>query len=225
MAKRNKEKDNMFFGLDLTDEQQEFVDAIFDDNKKIILCNSKAGTGKTSISVACAKLLVSKGKYDGLVYIFSGVEESKYGYRPGSQEEKEKNYLLPLYDALITINEMPEQAIVSTSLMKPKKESTAWVEVMSHTFLRGSNIKKKFVILDECENWTVSEIKKVLTRCHNDCLVICIGHTGQIDLLNKELSGFQKYIDHFKDEEQCVVCTLSKNFRGWVANHADSLEG
>lgn len=223
MAKKNK--DGMFFGLELTDEQQEFVSAIFDDTKKIILCNSKAGTGKTGISVACAKLLVSQGKYDGLVYIFSGVEEDKYGYRPGSQEEKEKNYLLPLYDALITINEMPEQAIASNNIVKNKKDSTAWVETMSHTFLRGSNIKRKFVILDECQNWTTSEIKKVLTRIHDNSKVVCIGHTGQIDLLNKELSGFQKYIDHFKDEEQCAVCTLSRNFRGWLANHADSLEG
>jgi phosphate starvation-inducible PhoH-like protein len=67
----------MFFGLKLTDEQKVLRDAIYGEDYDIIFCNSKAGTGKTTIVVATAKMLVAEGKYDGLVYIVSPVQEGK----------------------------------------------------------------------------------------------------------------------------------------------------
>lgn len=213
-------EDNMFFGLNLTDEQKEFRDAIYYGDYDIIFCNSKAGTGKNLVSVATAKLLVSSGKFDGLTYIFSGVEERNFGYRPGTQEEKEREYLQPLFDALIDINEQPEKALISDST---NKKCNGWVETFSHTFTRGINIKNKVVIIDEAQNWTLEQLKKILTRCHNNCRIIVIGHTGQIDLPIKEQSGFQRYIEHFKNKKRNKICELNTNFRGWVAQWADEL--
>lgn len=222
MAKKIFE-DNMFFGLNLTDEQKEFRDAIYSGDYDIIFCNSKAGSGKTLISVATANLLVSSGKFDGLTYIFSGVEERNFGYRPGTQEEKEREYLQPLFDALIDINEQPEKALIPTNTNDTKKKCVGWVETYSHTFTRGINIKNKVVIIDEAQNWTTEQLKKILTRCHVDCRIIVIGHTGQIDLPIKEQSGFQRYIEHFNNKERAKICTLTTNFRGWVAQWADEL--
>ena len=215
--------DNMFFGLNLTDEQKEFRDAIYSGNYDIVFCNSKAGTGKTLISIATAKLLVSSDEFDGLVYIFSGVEERNFGYRPGTQEEKEREYLQPLFDALIDINEQPEKALIPTNTNDIKKKCNGWVETFSHTFTRGINVKNKVVIIDEAQNWTTEQLKKILTRCHESCRIIVIGHTGQIDLPIKEQSGFQRYIEHFTNKEKSKVCTLTTNFRGWVAQWADEL--
>jgi len=218
-------KSSMFFGLDLTDEQRVYRDLIYGEDYNIIFCNASSGTGKTTIAVAVAKLLVAEGRYNGLKYIFSPVEESRLGYSSGSIEEKESKYLLPLYDALISINELPDKCILTTSNASnmSKKNGTMWVEAVSHTFLRGSNICQKVVILDEMQNYTVSEIKKVLTRCHDNCKIICIGHNKQIDLKNKSHSGFEKYIKHFECLEKSVICNLTKNFRGLIATHADNL--
>jgi predicted ribonuclease YlaK len=216
-------EDSLFFGLNLSDEQKELRDAIYGDNYDIIFCNSRAGTGKSLISIACAKLMVSEGRYNGLKYIFSPCEEDKLGFTPGTTEEKENKYLLPLYDSLLTINESPEKSLITNGTSLAKKNGTAWIEAMSHTFMRGTNISNKIVIMEECQNWKVNEIKKVLTRCHDNSKIIVIGHSGQIDLKNKKESGFEKYIEHFRNEKRCKICTLTINFRGWVANHADEL--
>lgn len=211
-------KDNMLFGYaeKLTDEQREYVDSIFDNQLTIV--NSRSGTGKTTLAVACAKIL---GK--DLLYVFSPSEEKTMGFTPGNVEEKEMKYIQPLKDALIEIGEMPDKVIVSEENVENIKNGNTWVEARSHVFARGTNIKDKTVILDECQNYTKSELKKILTRIHDSCTVIMIGHTGQIDLDRPQDSGFAPYIEHFKNKDYAKVCNLTWNFRGRLANDADSL--
>lgn len=225
MAKSKIDDDCMFFGLQLTEEQVKFRDAIYDGDYDIIFSNSKAGTGKTQIAVATAKLLVANKGFDGLVYIVSaGNMEKMVGFLPGTIEEKIAPYSQPLEDALIKIGEQPEKAIFNAN-GDPKKQGSAWVDCISHTFLRGVNFENKVVIIDEFQNMYLDEAKKVLTKMHDSCRVICIGHSQQCDLYkNKQNSGFVKYIDHFSKYDRCAVVNLTTNFRGWMAQAADELE-
>lgn len=208
--------DNLFFGLrsKMTAEQEAYVEAIF--NKTIVFSNSKAGTGKTTLAVACARYLVQspESNINGLLYLFNPIEEGEMGYRPGTQKEKEEAYLGPLKNALAEIGEQPDIIYKQGS----------WVEARSHTFDRGINISNKFVIIDEAQNWTKKDLKKMLTRCHDSCKVVVIGHTGQIDLEDESRSGFQAYINHFAGQEKAAIVNLTKNFRGWLASYADLLE-
>lgn len=212
-------KDSMLFGFaeKLTEEQKEYVDSIFDNQLTIV--NARAGTGKTTLAVACASLL---GK--PLTYIFSPVAERTMGFRPGTQKEKELEYIVPLTDALLEIGENPSKVIYDEDNMDNMKSGNVWVYPKSHVFARGINIKGHTVIIDESQNYTRGELKKVLTRIHDDCTVIMIGHTGQNDLPKESSSGFEPYINHFKDEDYCKVVELTKNFRGNLANHADELK-
>lgn len=210
-------ENNMLFGFEskLTEEQRKYVDAIFD--KQLIFVNARSGTGKTTLAVACAKIL---GKE--LAYIFSPVEEGRMGFRPGTQAEKEQAYITPLLDALKEIREDPRLVIYNEE--NPEfMNAKAWVYPQSHVFARGTNIKGKTVIIDEAQNFTVSELRKILTRIHDDCTVIVIGHTGQIDLANHKDSGFSAYINHMGDKEYVEVCELNWNFRGRLANDADEI--
>jgi phosphate starvation-inducible protein PhoH len=211
-------KDNLLFGFEpkLTDEQREYVNSIFDNQLTIV--NAKSGTGKTTLAVACAKII---GK--PLVYIFSPVEEKAMGYRPGNQQEKEVEYRQPLIDALLEINEVPAKAIFDDKNMEAMKAGLVWVYPKSHIFARGTNIKDHTVIISEAQNFTRGELKKVLTRIHDSCKVIIEGHDGQCDLPNASKSGFVPYIEHFKDQPYVKVCQLTKNFRGQLARHADEL--
>lgn len=211
-------KDTMFFGFadKLTDEQRIYVDSIFDNQLTIV--NARSGTGKTTLAVAAAKLI---GK--PLVYIFSPVEEGKMGFRPGSQQEKEAEYLQPLKDALLEINENPSHAVYDESNPDAMKAGHVWVYPKSHIFARGTNIKESTVIIEETQNFTRGELKKVLTRVHDTCTVIMIGHDGQCDLPNASKSGFVPYLEHFRSEPYATVCELNKNFRGQLAQHADEL--
>ena len=211
-------KNNMLFGFEpkLTDEQRAYVDSIFD--YQLTMVNAKSGTGKTTLAVACAKII---GK--PLVYIFSPVEERKMGHRPGTQSEKERDYLQPLFDALLEIGEQPEKVVCSDDNYAAQKAGHVWVYPMSHTFARGINLKDKTVIIAEAQNFTRGELKKVLTRIHDSCTVIIEGHDGQCDLPDPSKSGFVPYIEHFRDEPYCNVVHLSKNFRGRLAQKADEL--
>jgi len=223
MDKAKIDENCMFFGLELTDEQIEFRDAIYDGNHDIIFSNSKAGTGKTLIAVATAKMLVAHKNFEGLVYIVSpGNMEKTIGFLPGNPDEKLIPYRQPLEDALIEIGENPMQAIKDPDM---KKQYSAWVECIGHTFLRGVNFKNKVIIIDEFQNMYMDEAKKVLTRMHDSCRVICIGHSQQCDLYkNKQNSGFVRYLEHFQNYERCKVVNLTRNFRGWLSQAADELE-
>ena len=86
------------------------------------------------------------------------------------------------------------------------------------------NLKKKVIILDEAQNYTVADLKKTLTRCSDDCKVIVVGHDKQCDLKDKNTTGFMKYIDHFRGHENCEICELTINHRGWLSQFADELE-
>ena len=216
-------KKHQFYGFKLDEQQQAFRDAIWDDENLIVFANARAGTGKTFIAVATANLLVQYGKYKGIVYIVSPVQESKSGFLPGYADEKTRVYTEPLYDALNKIGVNPRTAVNQESIMN-QKEGTGYIDCLSHLWLRGCNLENKVIIIDESQNMYVDELKKVLTRIADNSKTIVIGHTGQCDLYhNKENSGFAPYIEHFKDEPYAQVCELTKNYRGVVSNHADEL--
>lgn len=209
------QESELFYGLKLTDEQREYVDSIFDNQLTIV--NAKAGTGKTTLAVGAAKILNKP-----LYYIFAPVEEDALGYTPGNVEEKEAKYIQPLLDALKEIKEDHRFALHRED--NPDHiDKMAWVHAKSHVFARGTNIKGATVIIDEGQNMTRGELKKVLTRIHDDCKVILIGHDAQCDLDDRSKSGFTPYIEHFRVKDYCKIINLTKNFRGRLAKHADEL--
>ncbi len=213
-----------FYGLNLDEQQEKFVSAILDLEKTIVFCDAVAGTGKTTLAMGAANKLVkdTRNDLDGIVYIVSPYGEQKQGYLPGSVTEKSEVYFEPAYQAILTCGMNP-YADVCTESMTAKKRGIGYVKLLTHTFLRGVNLEHKVVILDEAQNFTVEELKKVLTRIHDSCKVIVVGHTGQVDISGR--SGFARYIQHFASAERCAVCELTINHRGWLSSYADKLEG
>ena len=216
--------ENTFYDLILDKEQAAFVSAIKDLSKTIVFCNARAGTGKTTLAIGTANILVQdkRNDLDGIVYIISPYGEGKQGFLPGSITEKSEVYYEPAYQAMVECGMNPYRDVEQKSLSEKKKAGDGYVKLVTHTYLRGTNLKNKVVILDESQNYTVSELKKVLTRCHDSCKVIVIGHTGQIDIGGG--SGFAKYLEHFQGQEKCAVCKLTTNHRGWLSTYADELE-
>ena len=219
----NRLPKNMFYGMTLDDEQVAFVEAIKNPEKTIVFCDAPAGTGKTTLAMGTANILVQdrRNELDGIVYIVSPYGEQKQGYLPGSITEKSEVYYEPAYQAMIEVGMNPHTDVCS-DVMTAKKKGEGYVKMLTHTYLRGTNLQNKVVILDESQNYTVAELKKVLTRCHDSCKVIVIGHTGQIDIRGG--SGFARYREHFRDHEKCAICKLTTNHRGWLSTFADALE-
>lgn len=215
----------LFYNMTLDAEQRAFVEAMLDMDKTIVFCDAPAGTGKTTLAMGAANLLYhdKRNELDGIVYIVSPYGEGRQGYLPGSITEKSEVYYEPAYQAMIEVGMNPNSDVCGESMVSKKQRGDAYVKLLTHTYLRGANLKNKVVILDESQNYTVPELKKVLTRCHDTCKVIVIGHTGQIDIQSG--SGFERYLEYFSGHERCAVCKLTTNHRGWLATFADALEG
>ena len=210
--------EDMFFGLTLNEGQQVFRDAIMSEDKQVVICDAVSGSGKTLVATACARMLQAYHGYDGVVYVFSANQEQALGYRPGTTEEKIGDYLQPLEDALIKLNEEPDKAISSTDTIKM---GTAWIDARPSTFLRGVNFNHKVVIIDECQNFTVPEIKKVISRCDDACKVILIGCSAQIDI-GADRSCFERLIQYLGAYDFVKVCHLPISYRGRLCEIADN---
>lgn len=215
--------DHPFYGMVLDEDQKKFAEAIWNPDNLIVFCDSKSGSGKTTIAVGVANMLVQYGLYDSIVYIAAPVQEEKLGYMPGDLQSKVSLYFDPLYQALIKLNINPNTAINQLDV-ENQKNGTGYIDAITHVFLRGQNFENKVIIVEESQNLYKDELKKVLTRIHDSCKTIVIGHTGQCDLYhNPERSGFAPYIEHYRNEPYAQICTLTKNYRGKVSTHADEL--
>lgn len=213
-----------FYGLELDDEQKTFRDAIWNPDNDIIFVNAVAGTGKTTIALGTANLLVQYGLYDHIIYLMSPTQEARTGFLPGDVGEKMSPYFLPLYDAALTIGLNPFNDINECST-DWQQGGDGFIDCMTHLYLRGRNIDARTILLfDEAQNAYQDEMKTILTRVHDGTKCIVIGHSGQCDLYkNPERSGFVPYLNHFCNMERCQVCELHNNHRGWISRHADLL--
>lgn len=214
-------------GFELSDEQKKFRDAIYNPNIDIVMSNAVSGSGKTTIAVATACLMIECGLYDELLYCFStsgGVFE-KNGFLPGTIEEKEAGFYEPCMQALIACGYQPDRVIKELN-PEGEKSGIAFVSCRSHAFMRGINIGKRTIVIgDEFQNFYLDEAKKFLTRVQDGAKVILIGQDSQCDIIkHPEYSGFVPYIELFRGHPKAAICELTQNFRGWVSELADTMD-
>lgn len=217
-------KGHIFYGLKLDDEQIVLGDMILDEHKKLVMCSAKSGSGKTTVAVATAVMMVESGAYDKIVYCVHPVNDAQ-GFLPGTISEKSEVWFEGLYQALVVSNQNPSQAITNTSIVNMKNDS-GFVKAVTDTYLRGTTIgasEKTIFIIDEAQNFDEHSLRKTLSRANDDSKVIVLGHEGQIDLVNRSASGFVPCMKHFmsKQDDRFGFCTLSVNHRGLVSSVAD----
>lgn len=213
-----------FFGLMLDEDQKAFANAIWSPDTDIVFVDAPAGSGKTTVAVATAVLMSKYHLIDEIFYIMHPISDVQ-GFLPGTLTEKSSVYFEALYQALITANEMPEQAIKNTS-MTTDKNGLGYVTAITDSYLRGSNIggdKKAVMIVDEAQNFDEFSLRKVLTRACENTKVVVIGHELQCDLRNPTHSGFKPCMAHFmrKENPRFAFCELHTCHRSLVAQTAD----
>lgn len=206
-------KDSLLFGYHntITTEQYDVLQAIVApvEDVQILIIEAQAGTGKTFISTMGAKLRKKKARY-----IFAPVNEDELGFLPGELFEKEAPYLSPVKQALLKIREDPGKALNTAS---------GWMTAHSHVYERGVNYEDETIIIDECQNFTLHQLRKIITRCADSCKIVLIGNIKQIDLPDPEQSGFKPYINHSYGMPWIKRYQLRTNFRGRVAQWGDEI--
>jgi group I intron endonuclease len=214
--------DHPFFGIVPDKEQKALIDAVWKREKKVFLVDSIAGSGKTLIATALGVLMVQYGIYDKIVYItFPGIYEKTQGFLPGDLLTKSEPYFQPLYDALVTIGELPDH--VCNTSTDAIENGTAYIECAVSTYMRGININNAFVIIDESENADLQTLAKVISRINDNSITMVIGHSGQCDMYDKRQSGFTACIDYQikHHPDMCQAFNLLTNHRGKISQWAD----
>jgi phosphate starvation-inducible PhoH-like protein len=140
-----------------------------------------AGTGKTYLAVAFAVNALKKGIVNKITLARPAVEAGEnLGFLPGDFREKIDPYLRPLYDAL-------DDMIPSEKLKGYLEKKT--IEIVPLAYMRGRTLNNAFVILDEAQNATDTQMKMFLTRLGANSKAIVTGDITQIDLPAKSISG------------------------------------
>ncbi|TDL99459.1 MAG: phosphate starvation-inducible protein PhoH [Flavobacteriaceae bacterium] len=150
-----------------------------------------AGTGKTYTSVALAVKALKEKSVKRIILTRPAVEAGEnLGFLPGDLKDKLDPYLRPLYDAL---NDM-----IPHKTMETLVENNA-IEVAPLAFMRGRTLDHAFVILDEAQNTTASQMKMFLTRMGKNAKFIICGDPGQVDLPKNQQSGLKEVISILKE--------------------------
>ncbi|MEE1098572.1 MAG: PhoH family protein [Alistipes sp.] len=154
------------------------------DSSDLLFAVGPAGSGKTYTAIALAVKALREKQVKRIILTRPAVEAGeKLGFLPGDMKEKLDPYLQPLYDAL---NDM----IPVAKLQKYMEEGT--VQIAPLAYMRGRTLDNAFVILDEAQNTTLSQIKMFLTRMGRSAKFIVTGDVTQIDLPRKSDSGLTR---------------------------------
>jgi phosphate starvation-inducible PhoH-like protein len=152
-----------------------------------------AGTGKTYTAVALAVKALKEKEVRRIILTRPAVESGEnLGFLPGDLKEKLDPYMQPLYDALRDM--IPHEKLESYI-------EKGVIQIAPLAFMRGRTLDHAFVILDEAQNTTHSQMKMFLTRMGMHAKFIITGDPGQIDLPRKQVSGLKESLLALKDLE------------------------
>ncbi len=159
--------------------QNHFINSML--SKEMVFGIGPAGTGKTYLAIAVGVSLFAQGLVEKIVLTRPAVEAGeRLGFLPGDMKEKVDPYMQPLYDAL---NDFLPGKVVS------KMYERGSIEIAPLAFMRGRTLKDSFIVLDEGQNASPSQMKMFLTRLGIGSRMVVTGDITQIDLPKGFKSG------------------------------------
>ena len=213
------------FGIKPRNAEQTFaLNALFNDDIKLIALQGVAGTGKTLLALAAA--LEQKSNFDQIILSRPTIPlgNRDIGFLPGSAEEKVSPYMMPLWDNLKVIrsnyNEHSKKAKFIQSL-----QENGDLSITALNFIRGRSLTNVMFIVDEAQNLTPHEIKTIITRAGEGTKIIFTGDINQIDTpyLDESSNGLTYIIDKLKGNELFAYIKLEKGERSELADLANRL--
>jgi len=183
-----------------TPNQKRLVKEYYDND--LIFALGPAGTGKTYTAIALAVRALKNREVKRLILTRPAVEAGeRLGFLPGDLKDKLDPYLQPLYDALLDM-------IPAKKLQSLMEDGT--IQIAPLAYMRGRTLDKAFVILDEAQNTSLSQLKMFLTRMGNDAKFIVTGDATQIDLPHKNDSGLLRGVELVRDIRGISVVNFTK---------------
>jgi phosphate starvation-inducible PhoH-like protein len=179
--------------------QDELVGLLKNKQKKIIFITGPAGTGKTMFATEYGISNFLKGVYDKIIFTRPSVSvDEELGFLPGTLEEKMAPWIRPIYDILY-------QFVSPKEIQVLMEEKT--IEIAPLGFMRGRTFKNTWIVADEMQNSTVSQMKMLLTRLGENSRLIITGDLEQFDL-GGELNGLGDFLSKFRGKRSESICSL-----------------
>jgi phosphate starvation-inducible PhoH-like protein len=169
----------------------------------LVFCVGPAGTGKTYLAVAMAAGDLKADRIRKIVLVRPAVEAGEsLGFLPGDLQAKINPYLRPLFDAL---REMMEHDMIRRYMEEDL------IEVIPLAYMRGRTLSDAFIILDEAQNTTISQMKMFLTRMGTGSKIVVSGDTTQVDLPKGTQSGLTDALERLRGIDGIAPVNLSRS--------------
>lgn len=197
------------------------LDALLDPEMDLVILTGAAGSGKTLLAMAAAlEQTLERKMFDKIIVTRNtpDIGES-IGFLPGSEEEKMLPWLASITDTLEALHKNDHCTEGSLKYICDK----ANIQFKSINFMRGRSIQNAFVLLDECQNLTASQIKTIITRCGEGTKIVCSGNLAQIDshYLTPVTSGLTYMVERFKNFAGSANIHLNGVVRSRLAEFAE----
>lgn len=168
-------------------------------NKKIVVATGPAGTGKTLFATEYGVRNFLLGTYEKLIFTRPSVSvDEDLGYLPGTLEEKMAPWVRPIYDILYNFISPKEV----TYLIEEKV-----IEISPLGYMRGRTFKNCWIVADEMQNSTVSQMKMLLTRLGENSRLVITGDLEQFDR-SGELNGLDDFLNKFKGKRSSSISSF-----------------
>lgn len=205
-------------------EQTFAVNALLNDDIKLVALQGVAGTGKTLIALASA--LEQKNKYGQIILARPIIPLSNrdIGYLPGDAEDKISPYMQPLWDNLKFIKSQFKSTEKKHKVLD-EMEKSGELAITALAFIRGRSLSNVMFIVDEAQNLTPHEVKTIITRAGEGTKVVFTGDINQIDTpyMDEESNGLTYLIDRLKGHPLFASIRLEKGERSELANLANEM--
>jgi PhoH-like ATPase len=210
-------------------EQAFAVDALLNDEIKLVSLLGKAGTGKTLFAIAAGLVkTVDEGVYQRLLVSRPVFPLGKdIGFLPGTVEEKLNPWMQPIYDNIDFLfgNSAANRTRRAAGKGAQELMNQGMLQIEPLTYIRGRTIPQQYLIVDESQNLSPHEIKTIITRAGDDTKIVLTGDSFQIDnpYVDSANNGLVYLVDRFKSESIAAHVTFSKGERSKLSELASNL--
>lgn len=213
------------FGIEPRNSEQAFaMNALLDDNIKLVCITGKAGTGKTLLALAAALEKHNEYKQILLARPIVALANKDLGYLPGTEKDKISPYMQPLFDNLSVIrNQFGTDSRENNTILEMQQSGQLVIEALA--FIRGRSLSNSYIIVDEAQNLTPHEIKTIITRAGENTKVVFTGDVQQIDqpYLDILSNGLVYTIDKMRGQDIFAHVNLIKGERSYLSELASNL--
>jgi phosphate starvation-inducible PhoH-like protein len=198
-SQTEKKKFEDKFTYPKNESQEIYVNILRQKSKKIVVATGPAGTGKTLFATEFGIRNFLMGTYEKLIFTRPSVSvDEELGFLPGTLEEKMAPWVRPIYDVLYNFV-TPKEV---TALMEEKI-----IEIAPLGYMRGRTFKNCWIVADEMQNSTVSQMKMLMTRLGENSRLVITGDLEQYDRAN-ELNGLDDFLNKFRGRRSSSISSF-----------------